>query len=268
MPAPPEVAELDEDIERVGHEIKKILLLRRTLALSIPPLLGLLIFLILLVPIFKDGSLFGFTLYGGIGVLIAGGVAIGRRLEADDELFRLRNQEKRLIWDRRELLSGRAPSRVRLHARYKEHLSDLIDDLRLRSRRYKRMYNLLQVIVIVGSISASTLTGVLGPIAWARWSAVIVTLGVGVSAGLSAFFKLRERSTSLQQCAEEMAQNYCAVELRIGEYSELRDEEALRKFVANIERLRAQQSERDIQLDQAPDLTNWIRLDAGEFRRS
>jgi hypothetical protein len=56
-------------------------------------------------------------------------------------------------------------------------------------RFYGRINNVLQGIVIVGPIGASTLTGLIQSNPQLRWVTVGATLSVGVAAGFSGYFK-------------------------------------------------------------------------------
>jgi hypothetical protein len=86
------------------------------------------------------------------------------------------------------------------------------------------------------------------------WAATILTALVSITAGLSAYFKFRERSYNLQSTADEIEKNYNAAQFQLDDYERFGDDELgkLRRFAQNVERLREEQRKRELQLEQSP----------------
>lgn len=133
---------------------------------------------------------------------------------------------------------------------YKEELPESIVEVRRQSRRYRSIHNTLQTIIIVGSLATSTVTGISLSNDDFRSVAAVVSFIVGISAGISGYFKFRERGFYLQKFADSLEREYQALELGIGRYANQTTADALAVFVAEVERLRAEQQEREQSLDQ------------------
>jgi hypothetical protein len=138
---------------------------------------------------------------------------------------------------------------------YKDDIPGVISDLRAESKFYRRIHNGFQSIIIIGSLATSTITGISLQGGQFRVAAVVTSFLVGLSAGFTGYFKFRERGFYLQQTADAIEQEYKAVELGIGRYRDLSDNDALAAFVAEVERLRTEQQARAQNLDQPPDRT-------------
>jgi Protein of unknown function (DUF4231) len=86
------------------------------------------------------------------------------------------------------------------------------------SKSYRREANIFQILIIVGSVlttsaSSAVVFGVNG--IW-RLIAPVISIVVTISAGLTAYFKYREKSFNLPQTADAIEQEYNAVRLGIG----------------------------------------------------
>jgi Protein of unknown function (DUF4231) len=134
--------------------------------------------------------------------------------------------------------------------RYREDVSDVIQQYRDEANRYRRVHNRLQSVVIVGSIVTSALTTASVSFVEVRWAAVGVSAFVGLAAGFTGYFKYRERSFNLQQTADAIEREYEAVELRVGRYRAKNEADAYAIFAATVEDLRDDQNKRQQQLDQ------------------
>lgn len=117
-------------------------------------------------------------------------------------------------------------------------------------RFYGRINNVLQGIVIVGSIGASTLTGLIQSNPQLRWVTVGATLSVGVAAGFSGYFKFKERSFYAQQTADDIEHELSAVILGISPYGSGEREDNIRTFTEKVEKLKLEQRKRQQQLEQ------------------
>lgn len=161
-----------------------------------------------------------------------------------------------------ELALELAQERRRLHAAslnlgtqtrqmiYRDSVPAGIDRYRGESKYYRRVHNGLQAIIIVGSLAASTLTGLLQSVPPLRWFAVGTTFSVGVAAGFTGYFKFRERSFYLQQTSDSIDQELSAVNLGIGRYKDKEEPVALTEFTEQVELLKVEQRKRQQQLEQ------------------
>jgi hypothetical protein len=71
---------------------------------------------------------------------------------------------------------------------YRDGVPDDIEQFRDESKYYRRIHNVLQTIIIVGALAASTLTSLIQSVPQLRWFAVGTTFSVGVAAGFSGYF--------------------------------------------------------------------------------
>jgi hypothetical protein len=135
------------------------------------------------------------------------------------------------------------------HKRYRSRMPEIIDEYRAESRRHRWKYNALQIVIMVGSIVASTLMAASLARPDLRWAAAAVSLLVAIAAAFAGFAKYRERSVSLQQAADSLEREYESVELRVGRYRRFGDErEAYAEFAHEVEALREEQAKRQQQL--------------------
>ncbi|MEV5989175.1 DUF4231 domain-containing protein [Streptomyces sp. NPDC052051] len=145
---------------------------------------------------------------------------------------------------------------------YRESTLELMDAYRVRATRNRRVNNALQALIIAGSIIASTLVAMdntdITPLSLA---ATILSATVGVSAGLSGYFKFRERGFNLQSTADELEKHYTAVQFHLDEYEtvdpsltpEEGEKERLRRFARLVEKIKEEQRKRELQLEQSPE---------------
>jgi len=144
------------------------------------------------------------------------------------------------------------------HERYKEDVSETVERYRKESKRYGRIANYLQIIIIVGSVLATGATSAIGSLDIFKWIAPAISIIVAISAGISANFKFRERSFNLQQTADAIEQEYRAVNLETGAYKTMQKKEALAAFADRVEFLIDEQKKRQQQLEQPPDIKHGI----------
>lgn len=161
----------------------------------------------------------------------------------DSELRELRRAQ------REDELEDLGADVLAAHKRYRSRMPEIIDEYRFESRRHRWKYNTLQIVVMVGSILASTLTAASLSQPGLRWFAAVASLLVAVAAASAGFAKYRERSVSLQQAADSLEREYESVELRVGRYRRFGDErEAYAEFAHEVEALREDQAKRQQQL--------------------
>ncbi|SHJ23894.1 Protein of unknown function [Nocardiopsis flavescens] len=166
------------------------------------------------------------------------------------ELARLRDTRKLVV--AREDIS----TKVR-RVTYKEDAYADIDQLRNESRSNRRINNILQSVIIMGSLLATGVSGLTVEWEYLRWIAMATTFLVGISSGFMGYFKYKERSFYLQQTADAIESEWEAVEIGVGRYKKLADEdERLADFVEEVHRLKSEQKKRQQNLEQPPESRN------------
>lgn len=81
-----------------------------------------------------------------------------------------------------------------------------------------------------------------------------LTFSVGISSGFMGYFKYKERSFYLQQTADAIESEWEAVDVGVGRYKDINDEEkSLALFVDEVHRLKSEQKKRQQSLDQPPE---------------
>ncbi|MER6911328.1 DUF4231 domain-containing protein [Streptomyces sp. NPDC000594] len=136
---------------------------------------------------------------------------------------------------------------------YREASLDLIDTYRRRASRNRRVHNLFQLIIISGSIVTSTLTA-MNPGRNDVLAIVTSALSalVGISAGITGYFKFRERGSTSQSTADDIERHYNASQFRLDDYAQDASEaDRLRRYAGIVERLKEEQRKRELQLEQS-----------------
>jgi hypothetical protein len=137
--------------------------------------------------------------------------------------------------------------------RYKEDISGFVEEYREESKRNRRIHNVLQSIIIVGSLLTTSVTSAIGQRSEFKWFAVVISITVGISAGFTGYFKFRERAMNQRQTADAIEHEYNAAELGIRKYRSMGDQEAVALLAEEVEWLREEQRKREQQLDQPPE---------------
>ncbi|GAB3296634.1 DUF4231 domain-containing protein [Parasphingorhabdus pacifica] len=138
------------------------------------------------------------------------------------------------------------------HKRYRAQLPEVVDVYRAEARQYRWKDNLLQSVVIAGSIMTASVTAISVSVVDFRWGSAAASLVVAISAAYAGYAKYRERSAGLQQTADALEREYQSVELRAGRYRRFGDERAAyAEFADTVEAVRAEQAKRQQQLGQA-----------------
>lgn len=174
--------------------------------------------------------------------------------ESEGELELELNRQR----DTRKLLVAMAdvPPKVRRIA-YKEDAYADIDKFRSESNKYRRINNILQGILIVGSLAATGVASLATELSLVRWVTPGITFVVGISSGFLGYFKYKERSFYLQQTADSIEHEWEAVEVGVGRYKRAEnDEEALADFVEEVHRLKSEQKKRQQNLEQPAEARN------------
>jgi hypothetical protein len=104
-------------------------------------------------------------------------------------------------------------------------------------------------------LAATGAAGVAGELPVVRWVILGVTFTVGISSGFMGYFKYKERSFYLQQTADAIEQEWEAVEVGVGRYKRIDNEEdRLAEFVEEVHRLKSEQKKRQQNLEQPPEV--------------
>lgn len=196
------------------------------------------------------GSLLLLSLLTLVGVRIAG-----------RDLPTLQRAEAQLASARESLWQQKAERRPDLPDRrklYLEEVATAIEQYQADSRKYRRIHNSLQSLIMIGSASTTTIaaldTG--KELTWQSITLTGISFAITVAAMFTGYYKFRERSYFLQQTADAIEQEANAVTLGIGPYSEFGDVEevaALKLFTQRVEDHRNEQRRRQQQLDQPAD---------------
>ncbi|MFD5932479.1 DUF4231 domain-containing protein [Streptomyces sp. NPDC060333] len=143
-------------------------------------------------------------------------------------------------------------------SRYREEVTTAIEQYQADSRKYRRIHNSLQSLIMIGSALTTTIaaldTG--KELTWQSVTLTAISFAITVAAMFTGYYKFRERSYFLQQTADAIEQEANAVTLGIGPYSEFDDVgevAALKLFTQRVEEHRNEQRRRQQQLDQPAD---------------
>ncbi|MEV7160246.1 DUF4231 domain-containing protein [Streptomyces misionensis] len=196
------------------------------------------------------GGLFLMSLLTLVGVYFAGrDVSSLQRLEADLAL------QQELLWKQKARNNPGLDDRRKL---YREEVTTAIEQYQADSRKYRRIHNSLQTLIMIGSASTTTIaaldTG--KELTWQSITLTAISFAITVAAMFTGYYKFRERSYFLQQTADAIEEEANAVRLGIGPYSEYgpgREDEALKLFTQRVEDHRNEQRRRQQQLDQPAD---------------
>jgi Protein of unknown function (DUF4231) len=156
--------------------------------------------------------------------------------------------------DERKVIAADADLEIRVRrVAYRDSAYDDIRTLREESSRYRRVNNILQAILIVGSLAATGASAIIGQYPTIRWVTLGITFTVGMASGFMGYFKYKERSFYLQQTADAIESEWEALEAGVGRYKNSNKEnegEMLALFSDKIHRLKLEQKQRQQSLDQ------------------
>jgi hypothetical protein len=135
---------------------------------------------------------------------------------------------------------------------YKEDALVYIEELRRESLFYRRVNNVLQVIIIAGAATSTLGAGTSYFINQFSIGVAIASFLVAVSSSSTGYFKFKERSFYAQQTADSVEHEIEAYELGIGKYKTTDPDlnGNLELFAQEIHRLRQDQKMREQNLDQ------------------
>lgn len=150
------------------------------------------------------------------------------------------------------------PGLIEQRSLYREDVQGFIDVYAHESRKYRRVHNILQTLIMVGSAATTTIaaldTG--KELTWHSITLLLISFAITVAAMINGYYKYRERSYFLQQTADEIEAETNAFTLGVGEYADFgpdQDKQALARFTGRVEELRNEQRRRQQQLDQPAD---------------
>lgn len=154
--------------------------------------------------------------------------------------------------ENRKFLAGDVSTPIEIRRiSYKDDAYNDIDKFRTESTRYRRVNNMLQAVLIIGSLAATGTAALTASVPDIRWATIGMTFVVGIASGFMGYFKYKERSFYLQQTADAIESEWEAVEVGIGRYENFADEEQrLAEFVAEVHRLKSEQKKRQQNLEQ------------------
>jgi hypothetical protein len=180
-----------------------------------------------------------------------GGIGQSRRQIAESrlQLAKLREAERDA---RTRLISG---GLTRLLWTYHSDVVTTIEEYRDHALKYRKIHNRFQTIIIVGSLATTAITTAAATsYSLLEIVAACFSFAVGISAGMTGYFKFRERSMNLQQAADELDLEYKGAELGIHAYRTLANEEdRLLTFAERAESIKNEQRKREQQLEQPPE---------------
>ncbi|MEV0991130.1 SLATT domain-containing protein [Streptomyces sp. NPDC049949] len=196
------------------------------------------------------GSLLLMSLLALVGVHFAG-----------RDLPTLQRIEAQLASAQESLWKQKVKNNPDLDARrklYREEVTTAIEQYQADSRKYRRIHNGLQTLIMIGSASTTTIAALDTGKELTRQSVTLtaISFAITVAAVFTGYYKFRERSYFLQETADAIEEEANAVRLGIGHYSEYRpgqEGEALKPFTQRGEQHRNEQRRRQQQLDQPAD---------------
>lgn len=201
------------------------------------------------------------TRYVGLLVVVILWVAMGRLLYLGRRKIVDLNVDLRNLLQRRQNAAAALPLDSEEALRiYREASMDDVQQYRRKATRNRHVHNFFQVVIIVGSIVVSTLSAMANDLTPLTIIATVMSATVGASAGLTGYFKFRERGFNLQSTADEIERHYTAVQFMFGDYENVvgatpqeAEKARLRKFAEFVEKIKDEQRKRELQLEQSPE---------------
>ncbi|AFR11079.1 hypothetical protein [Nocardiopsis alba] len=159
------------------------------------------------------------------------------------ELRYIRDRRKEQTSEADEDVDGRRKS-------YREEATFYIEELRRESQYYRNVSNIVQGIVIVGSLLGSFVAASSFFVREYSWFVAINSLAIGIASGFAGYWKYKERSFYSQQTADLIEHEIESFDLQIGRYEQGDEGEKNLLFAREILRLRQDQKMREQNLDQ------------------
>lgn len=243
--------QLEDDL-RAARTFQRIFLLTMFGAIALAFLLGYTV----VVGLWKEQPIF--TRYVGLVIVLMIWVAAGWALWRNRKrIVEASTTLRNAALDRQAAaakLPLDSPSGLRI---YREASLDLISQYRKGAATNRRVHNFFQIIIITGSIVTSTLAATNdGSNMALRVITSALSALVGISAGITGYFKFRERGYNLQSTADDIEKHYNASQFMLDDYAGTdpsqppSEQERLRMFARFVERLKEEQRKRELQLEQ------------------
>ncbi|MBO8197731.1 DUF4231 domain-containing protein [Streptomyces smyrnaeus] len=155
----------------------------------------------------------------------------------------------------RRLNAHERPSLTERRRLYREDVAGIVEQYQADSRKYRRVHNSLQSLIMIGSVGTTTIAAfdIGKQLTWQSVSLTAISSAIALAAAFAGYYKYRERSYFLQRTADDIEKEATAVTLGIGPYGDLehdQEQEALKLFTQRVEDLRNEQRRRQQQLDQ------------------
>jgi hypothetical protein len=144
------------------------------------------------------------------------------------------------------------PSTEHRRRLYRQEVADVIDQFQRESRKYRRIHNSLQSLIMVGATSTTTIASLntADDLTWQNVLTIAISFAITLAATFTGYYKFRERSYFLRETADAIEEQANALALGVGEYTDLNEKDALKHFTGVVESLRGDQRRRQQQLDQ------------------
>jgi hypothetical protein len=155
----------------------------------------------------------------------------------------------------RRLKAHEHPSLQERRLLYREDITGVIEQYQADSRKYRRVHNALQSLIMTGSALTTAIAAldVGKELTWQSGLLTGISFAITLAAAFTGYYKYRERSYFLQQTADDIEKEANAVALGTGPYSDFapdQEQDALKLFTQRVEDLRNEQRRRQQQLDQ------------------
>lgn len=190
----------------------------------------------------------------GISILAIAGAASGALIYLQTKIYALEGRDAKLRASKKSLIERASSDDIATLVVYQESVVEVIRNYRASANHYRRVHNFFQTLIIIGALITTSVTSAASQVSAFRVIAPFVSIIVGIAAGLTGYFKFRERAMNLQQTADAIEHEHNAVELGIRRYRNLPRQEALIIFAEEVERLKDEQRKREQQLDQPPEI--------------
>ncbi|MBB6121917.1 hypothetical protein [Nocardiopsis algeriensis] len=164
-----------------------------------------------------------------------------RQLEI--ELRRVRDEKKKKASTKETNVQERRKS-------YREDAAFYVEELRRESAFYRRVSNLVQAVVIVGSLVGSFAAASSFFVREYSWFVAANSLAIGIASGFAGYWKYKERSFYAQQTADLVEHEIESFDLEVGRYESGEEDSKVLTFSKEIIRLRQDQKMREQNLDQ------------------
>ncbi|MCL7496036.1 DUF4231 domain-containing protein [Streptomyces sp. MCA2] len=152
------------------------------------------------------------------------------------------------------------PSLSERRSLYRADTAGLIEQYQKDSRKYRRVHNSLQSLVMVGSAFSTLVAGLETgkELTWQSVTLVVISVSITLASTFTGYYKYRERSYFLQQTADSIEEEANGYALGVGPYGDFgagQEGQALALFTKRVEDLRNEQRRRQQQLDQPAEQT-------------